>query len=107
MQNRTHQILFRLNEKEYLKLEKNVKKTGLKREAYIRSVLSNAVPREAPPADYYELICEVRRTGANINQLLKVANSIGILDVPKIRTALEDNRKTEQMLWNTFAPEKV
>ncbi len=106
MHNRTHQILFRLNENEYLKLDKNVKKTGLKREAYIRNVLLNAVPREAPPAEYFELICEVRRVGANINQLLKVANSIGILDVKKIRTALEDIRKTEKMLWNTFAPEK-
>lgn len=107
MHNRTHQILFRLNEKEYLKLEKNVKKTGLKREVYIRSVLLNAVPREAPPADYYELICEVRRVGANINQLLKVANSVGVVDVPKIRSALEENRKTELMLWNAFAPEKA
>lgn len=107
MQNRTHQILFRLNEKEYLKLNKDVIKSGMNREQYIRSLINGLVPREAPPADYYKLICEVRRVGSNVNQLLKVANSMGLLDVPKIRKALDDVRKTEQMLWDTFVPEKV
>lgn len=107
MQNRTHQILFRLNEKEYLKLNKDVIKSGMNREQYIRSLINGLVPREAPPAEYYKLICEVRRVGSNVNQLLKVANSMGLLDVPKIRKALDDVRKTEQMLWDTFVPEKV
>ena len=79
----------------------------MKREQYIRSLINGFSPKEAPPADYYKLICAVRKAGANVNQLLKVTNSIGLLDVPKIRSALEELRKTEKMLWNTFAPEKV
>ena len=107
MQIRTHQVLFRLSEKEYLQLCKKVQKSNMKREQYIRSLINGFSPKEAPPADYYKLICAVRKVGANINQLLKVANSIGLLDVPKIRSALEDLKETEQMLWNTFAPDKV
>ena len=79
----------------------------MNREQYIRSLINGFSPKEAPPADYYKLNCAVRKVGANVNQLLKVANSIGLLDVPKIRSALEELRKTEQMLWDTFAPEKV
>ena len=107
MQNRRHQVLFRLNEKEYAQLCKKVRKSNMNREQYIRSLINGFVPREAPPADYYKLICAVRKVGANINQLLKVANSIGLLDVPKIRSSLEELRKTEQMLWDTFAPDEV
>jgi hypothetical protein len=45
---------------------------------------------------------EVRRVGTNINQILQKANAIGLLDVPMIRKALEDNYNTEEMLWDTF-----
>ena len=107
MKNKDCRMEIRLSEKEKKILERKCKKAKLTYSELIRRLIMNCKIAEAPPADYYELICEVRRTGANINQLLKVANSIGILDVPKIRTALEDNRKTEQMLWNTFAPEKA
>ena len=107
MLTRNCEIKIRLTSKELGKLNQNVSATTMNREQYIRSLINGFSPKEAPPADYYKLICAVRKVGANVNQLLKVANSIGLLDVPKIRSALEELRKTEQMLWDTFAPEKV
>ena len=47
-------------------------------------ILNGAVVKEAPPAELPLLIREVRRVGYNIDQLLKRANSIGLLDVPQL-----------------------
>ena len=58
--------------------------------------------KEAPPVDYFTLISEVRRTGSNINQVLRKANAIGLIDVPLLRKALEENHATEDMLWQVF-----
>ena len=86
---------------------KRVEKTGMTRERYIRLLLNDTVPREAPPVDYYTLICELRRVGSNINQLLKVAYSQNLVDAPLLRKTLDDYHKTEQMIWQAFSPEKA
>ena len=51
------------------------------------------------------MIRELRRVGSNINQVLKKANAAGLLDVPMLRKSLDDYKKTEKMLWDTFRPE--
>ena len=48
------------------------------------------------------LIREVRRVGYNIDQLLKIANAKGLLDVPQLRKALADNRAVEKMIMETY-----
>lgn len=53
-----------LNQKLYERM-----KTGLSREAYIRTVLAGKVPVEIPPAPYYELMREVHALGNSMNQL--------------------------------------
>ena len=106
MRTRGIQIPIRLNSDEYSVLLKKVEKSGMTREQYIRLLLNDKVPREAPPVDYYTLICELRRVGSNINQLLKVAYSQNLIDVPLLRKALENYHNTEQMIWQAFSPEK-
>ena len=105
MLKRDKEIKVRFTPKELDYINRCATRTHRSREAYIRMVLSGTVPREAPPADYYNLIIEVRRVGNNLNQLLKVANSTGFIDSEKLKTVLADNRNTEQLLWKTFAPE--
>ena len=70
-------------------LTKKVRKSGLSREGYCRRILNGAVVKEAPPAELPLLIREVRRVGYNIDQLLKRANAIGLMDVPQMRKVLE------------------
>ena len=48
------------------------------------------------------LIREVRRVGYNIDQILAKANAIGLLDVPQLRKALEDNRTVEKLIADTY-----
>ena len=83
-------------------LTKKVRKAGLSREGYCRRILNGAEVKEAPPAEVPLLIQEVRRVGHNINQVLAKANSIGLLDVPQLRKALEDNRAVEKLIVDTY-----
>ena len=80
-----------------------VRKTNLSRETFIRRLLNGAEIKEAPPAEYYDLIREIRRVGSNINQILSLANARGFLDTPQLRKALEQNHAVEKMLWDTFS----
>ena len=95
-------VLIRFTQEERDKLTEKAKKAGLSREHFCRDILNGAGVKEAPPAEYCELLREVRRIGYNLNQLLKIANARGLMDAPLIRRALEDNRATERMLWRGF-----
>ena len=83
-------------------LTKKARKSGLSREGYCRRILNGAVVKEAPPAELPLLIREVRRVGYNIDQLLKRANSIGLLDVPQLRKDLTDLRTVEKLIVNAY-----
>ena len=83
-------------------LTKKARKSGFSREGFSRRILNGAEVKETPPAEVPLLIREVRRVGYNIDQLLKRANSIGLLDVPQLRKALEDNRAVEKLIVDTY-----
>ena len=102
--NRRVEIYF--TEDELSSLMQKVRQSGLSREVFCRDALMGVKIKEAPPADYYKLIMEVRKVGTNINQILHKANTLGFLDVPMLQKALEDNHTTEDMLWDTFTTEK-
>ena len=68
----------------------------------MRMAIAGKEIREAPPADVPRLIREVRRVGTTLNQILKIANSRGMLEVPDLRKALEDNRAVEKMIVSAY-----
>ena len=89
------QVLFRLTNEEYAELKKKVKKSGLSREAYIRTVLGGSMPKEPPPADYYAMMKELRAIGNRMNQIAARANATGFFlaeqyarDVKELRAAV-------------------
>lgn len=94
------EIYFTKNELE--NLTKKVRKSGLSREGYCRRILNGAEVKENPPADIPVLIREVRRVGYNIDQILKLANAKGLLDVPRLRKTLDDNRAVEKLIVDTY-----
>ena len=99
---RTLEMKIRFTRAELDALTKKARKSGFSREGFSRRILNGAEVKEAPPAELPLLIREVRRVGYNIDQLLKRANSIGLLDVPQLRKALEDNRAVEKMIVDTY-----
>ena len=81
MRKRTNQIIIRLSDAELNALNKQVKRTRLSREQFCRNAIQGVTIREKPPADFPQLIQEIRRVGSNINQILMIANSQGLLNM--------------------------
>lgn len=77
MLKRNIKITFRLNAKEQQQLKKNVKKTGLSQETYIRRLIEGYVPKELPPIDYHAMMRELNAIGNSMNQIAARANATG------------------------------
>lgn len=80
MRKRGIPILIRLNAQEKQNLAKQVKKSGLSQEAFIRSLINGYIPKELPPPDYYSMMRELHAIGSNLNQLAAKANATGHID---------------------------
>lgn len=76
---RNLKITFRVNEKERSNLQKQVEKSGLSQETYIRTVLSGHVPKESPPVEYFQMIRELNAIGKNLHQISARANATGFI----------------------------
>ena len=96
MLKRSIKITFRLNTQECQRLKKQVKKSGLSQESYLRTLINGYVPKELPPPDYYTMIRELHAIGSNLNQIAAKANATGHID----RTAFqyEANRLRKAVL---------
>ena len=106
MRTRTKSILIRLTPEELEDITQNAERAKLPREKYCRMVLHGTKIKEAPPAEFYSLIMEVRRVGVHLNQVLKKANTGGFLDAPMIRESIKELYATEGMLFDTFQHEE-
>ena len=102
MKKRNCRFEVRFTKDELSDLTKKARKARLTNAAFIRRAVCGAEVREAPPADVPALIQEVRRVGNNLNQIMKRANALGLLDVPQLRKALEDNRAVEKLIADTY-----
>ena len=92
----------RFTKEEYSNLTRKARRAGLTAGAFVRMAIAEKEIREAPSADVPRLIREVRRVGSTLNQILKIANSRGLLEVPDLRKALEDNRAVERMIVHAY-----
>ena len=106
MRKRNRRVEIYFSDQEYEELMEKVTASKLSREQFCRMVLSGAKIKEAPPAEFYKLITEVRRVGVHLNQVLKKANAGGFLDVPMIRESIKELYATEDMLFDTFQHEE-
>ena len=98
MRKRTNQIIIRLSDAELNALNKQVKRTRLSREQFCRNAIQGVTIREKPPADVPRLIQEIRRVGSNISQILMIANSQGLLNIPDLHKAILDLREVEKLI---------
>ena len=83
MQNRNIEIKCRLNRKEADALTKRVKKSGLSRESYLRQIMNELIPTDAPPPDYFAMMRELHYIGVNLNQIAQKAHTLNALDVKR------------------------
>lgn len=83
MRKRNVPIMFRLNPVEAESLDKKVGKSGLSREGYLRQLIQGAVPRDAPPSDYYSMMRELHGIGNNLNQIAQKAHVLNVIDMQR------------------------
>ncbi|CDW99934.1 MocB-like protein [Desulfitobacterium hafniense] len=107
MRKRGIPILVRLNAQEKQNLAKQVKKTGLSQEAFIRSLINGYVPKELPPPDYFTMMRELHAIGSNLNQITAKANATGHIDTTVFQYEANRLRKTVQdIIAAVTAPER-
>ena len=75
---------------ELFDLTKKARKARLSKGGFIRRAVRGLEVKEAPSVETMLLLRELKRVGYNLDQLLKRANSIGLLDVPQMRKVLEN-----------------
>ena len=102
MRNRNHRVEIYFTKNELETLTDKVRRSGLSREGFCRRVLNGTEVKEAPPADVPVLIREVRRVGNTLNQIMKRANALGLMDVPQLRKALDENRVVEKLIVDAY-----
>ena len=102
MRKRNHRVVFYLNGKEFEAFEQKAKRSSRSREAFIRKAIEDVQIKELPPADLHKLIWELRRVGNNIDQILMIANSKGILNIPDLRKAIDDLREAEKLIVSQY-----
>ena len=81
MRARNNRIMLRLSDKEYESLIKSSEKVGLPREVYLRMLIIGTAPKVKPTADFYSMMKELNAIGNSLNQIAKVANSKGFINV--------------------------
>ena len=106
IEEKTVQIHFRLTQKEYDSIKRNSQKAGLSISEYARRSLAGEKIVSAPPAEFGELIREIKRVGSNLNQLVRKLNALGIVHDLELKRCVTDISKTIDMLYQTFRPGK-
>ena len=84
---RNIEIKVRLNRKEADNLFKRVKRSRLSREAYLRHLINDKIPQDAPPPDYYSMMQQLYRIGNSLNQIAQKAHTLNVIDVQRYDAA--------------------
>lgn len=102
MSERKHEFHIYLNEEEKDALWKLSDITKLSKSQLIREIILGYSPPEGPPANYGELIYQLRCLGNNINQILRIARTNGILNPVELEKHLSELRTVEEKMHSAF-----
>ena len=104
---RNSRFEMRLTKSEFTDLTRKARKAGLSTAAFVRKAVAGTEVKEAPPVDFTTMIWELRRVGSNINQILVKANTVGFIDTPMLRKALDETHAVEDKLMEAYTTQAV
>lgn len=78
-----------LNDEEDYIMKCNSKAVGMNASDYIRHLIVGYKPKEKPSEQFYKDIKGIRNIGNNINQIARIANARGVVDVPHLRKEID------------------
>jgi hypothetical protein len=101
---RIKEIKVRFTDDELERINSLVDASNVKsREEFVRFALTDAVIREKPPAEYGQIVRELRRIGSNIDQILVKARTFGFVDEPMLVSASRDIRRMDAVFTDAFS----
>ena len=108
MRKRNIQVIIRLDEKEYEQLNKRVKKSGMSREVYLRHLIKNLVPADAPPPDYFAMMKELYQIGTSLKQIAQKAHMLNVVDTePYFENVAALNKAIIEITNAVMLPRKI
>ena len=89
---RSHQVSFRLNDKEYALLRRKLASSGLSLTEFFIETISKG--KVIVISDYIPLLSELKRQGVNLNQLTRRINQFSPTTEQEIITTLQQYQNT-------------
>ena len=99
---KTKEIKVRMSEDEFDRVTALAQATVLSREAFIREALRGTTIHERPPAEYGEIVRELRRIGSNVQQLLIKARTLEFVDEIMVQETIDTIRHMDRVFTNSF-----
>ena len=100
--NRTHLIKTYLDDSEYERFRRIAVATNSTNSNLVRRLLQTSVFVEFPPVEYREIIDQLEHIGINLNQLARVAHSLGFIDEPEYRKNANEVSRTVAQLCRMY-----
>ena len=100
---RTNEIKVRMTEQEFDRVTELAQATVLSREEFIREALRGTTIRERPPAEYGEIVRELRRIGSNVHQLLLKARTLDFVDEIMLQETVDAIRHMDRVFTGSFS----
>ncbi|MBQ8214048.1 MAG: ribbon-helix-helix protein, CopG family [Clostridia bacterium] len=95
-------ILIRLDKDEFERITALAQATVLSREEFIRQALRGTTIRASPPAEYVEILREMRRMGNNVHQLLIKARTLEFVDEIMLQETVDMIRHMDRVFTEAF-----
>ena len=100
--NRTHLIKAYLDDSEYERFRRIAVAANSTNSNLVRRLLQTSVFVEFPPVEYREIIDQLEHIGINLNQLARVAPSLGFIDEPEYRKNANEVSRTVAQLCRMY-----
>ena len=95
--------MIRLDKDEFERITALAQATVLSREEFIRRALRGTTIRQRPPAEYGEIVRELRRIGSNVHQLLLKARTLGFVDEIMLQETVDAIQHMDQVFTGAFS----
>ena len=105
MKKRNRSMLVFYTDDEFNDLKAKAAAAGLSRSEFVRRAVAGKEVKQAPAADIPILIRDIRRAGANVDQLLKIANATHLVDAPQMRKVLVETYMAADAVLKAYTTE--
>jgi len=102
MRKRQYRARVWLDEQEYIQLIKNVERTGLSKETYLRQLINGYKPKEMPQLEYFEILRQLTMIGNNMNQIAARLNSTCHFDAKRYAALCEEFKSITLIIQRHF-----